>query len=117
MSEIGDWSRVIRGELYERWPKDENGVPEEPVHLVTADNINMSDEVTVNMRHTVPHGLSRGRELRQAHPRRERAGHRYPCPEEQGGGGRRPLQLPGRLRHGKLKRKTRKRGDHYVQTI
>lgn len=49
MSEIGDWSRVIRGELYERWPKDENGVPEEPVHLVTADNINMSDEVTVNM--------------------------------------------------------------------
>ncbi len=49
MSEIGDWSRVIRGELYERWPKDENGLPEEPVRLGTAENINLYDELTVNM--------------------------------------------------------------------
>ena len=49
MSEIGDWSRVIRGELYERWPKDENGQPEEPVRLGTEDNFNMTDELTVNM--------------------------------------------------------------------
>ena len=49
MSEIGDWSRMIRGELYERWPKDENGLPEEPVRLGTAENINLYDELTVNM--------------------------------------------------------------------
>ena len=49
MSEIGDWSRVIRGELYERWPKDENGEPEEPVFLGTAVNLNLFDELTVNM--------------------------------------------------------------------
>ena len=49
MSEIGDWSRVIRGELYERWPKDENGQPEEPVRLGTVINLNMVDELTVNM--------------------------------------------------------------------
>ena len=47
--EIGDWSRVIRGELYERWPKDENGQPEEPVRLGTVINLNMVDELTVNM--------------------------------------------------------------------
>jgi len=49
MGEAGDWSRVLRGELYERWPKDENGVPEEPVRLGTAANINFFDELTVNM--------------------------------------------------------------------
>ena len=47
--EIGEWSRVIRGELYERWPKDENGQPEEPVRLGTVINLNMVDELTVNM--------------------------------------------------------------------
>ena len=47
--EIGEWSRVIRGELHERWPKDENGLPEEPVRLGTAENINLYDELTVNM--------------------------------------------------------------------
>ena len=49
MSDTGDWSRVIRGELYERWPKDENGQPEEPVRLGTVINLNMVDELTVNM--------------------------------------------------------------------
>ncbi len=49
MSDTGDWSRVIRGELYERWPKDENGLPEEPVRLGTAGNLNLFDELTVNM--------------------------------------------------------------------
>ena len=47
--EIGDWSRMIRGELYERWPKDENGQPEEPVRLGTVINLNMVDDLTVNM--------------------------------------------------------------------
>ena len=43
------WGRLIRGDLYERWPKDADGVPEEPVFLGTAVNINMFDELTVNM--------------------------------------------------------------------
>lgn len=49
MRETGEWSRLLRGELYERWPKDENGEPEEPVRLGTAMNQNMFDELTINM--------------------------------------------------------------------
>ena len=49
MKETGDWSRALRGDLYERWPKDENGLPEEPVRLGTAMNLNLFDELTVNM--------------------------------------------------------------------
>ncbi len=49
MKESGGWARVLRGELYERWPKDRNGEPEEPVRLGTALNINMFDAITVNM--------------------------------------------------------------------
>ncbi|MBR7038016.1 MAG: hypothetical protein IKI21_02045 [Oscillospiraceae bacterium] len=43
------WGRLIRGDLYERWPKDENGEPEEPVFLGTAVNLNYFDELTINM--------------------------------------------------------------------
>ena len=43
------WGRLVRGELYERWPKDENGEPEEPVFLGTAVNLNYFDELTINM--------------------------------------------------------------------
>ena len=49
MFEAGEWSRLLRGELYERWPKDEKGEPEEPVCLGTLLNHNMLDELTVNM--------------------------------------------------------------------
>lgn len=49
MREAGDWSRVMRGELYERWPKDENGAPEEPVRLGTLMNLDLNDELTINM--------------------------------------------------------------------
>ena len=49
MKEKMDWSRALKRELYERWPKDENGVPEEPVFLGTAVNINLFDELTINM--------------------------------------------------------------------
>ncbi len=49
MKETGDWSGALRGDLYERWPKDENGQPEEPVRLGTAMNLNLFDELTVNM--------------------------------------------------------------------
>ena len=49
MSEKENWGRALTGELYERWPKDENGEPEEPVRLGTALNLNFFDELTVNM--------------------------------------------------------------------
>ncbi len=43
------WGRLICGDLYERWPKNENGEPEEPVFLGTAVNLNYFDELTINM--------------------------------------------------------------------
>ena len=49
MKENDNWGRALSGELYERWPKDENGEPEEPVFLGTAVNVNLFDELTVNM--------------------------------------------------------------------
>ena len=49
MMENGNWGKALTGDLYERWPKDENGEPEEPVFLGTAVNYNLFDELTVNM--------------------------------------------------------------------
>ena len=49
MSDNGNWSRSLPGGLYERWPKDASGEPEEPVLLTTAINLNLFDELTVNM--------------------------------------------------------------------
>ena len=49
MKENENWGKALTGELYERWPKDENGEPEEPVFLGTAVNLNLFDELTVNM--------------------------------------------------------------------
>ena len=49
MSDRENLKRSLPGELYERWPKDESGEPEEPVFLGTAMNINLFDELTVNM--------------------------------------------------------------------
>ena len=44
-----DWGKNMPGELYARWPKDENGEPEKPVRLATLVNLNLVDELTVNM--------------------------------------------------------------------
>ena len=49
MSDTGDWGKALRGDLLARWPKDENGEPEEPVRLGTAINLNLVDELTVSM--------------------------------------------------------------------
>ena len=49
MKELESWGTALKGDLFERWPKDENGEPEEPVFLGTAMNINLFDELTVNM--------------------------------------------------------------------
>ena len=49
MNDQGNWTRSLSGGLYERWPKDPSGEPEEPVLLTTAINLNLVDELTVNM--------------------------------------------------------------------
>ncbi len=49
MKELESWGKSVSGELFERWPKDENGEPEEPVFLGNAVNLNLFDELTVNM--------------------------------------------------------------------
>ncbi len=43
------WMKSMPGELYNRWPKDASGEPEEPVLLTTAINNNLYDEMTVSM--------------------------------------------------------------------
>ena len=49
MSDSFGWGNKLPGNLYERWPKDEAGNPEEPMLLATLANNDMFDEVTVNM--------------------------------------------------------------------
>lgn len=44
-----DWGRSLPGELLARWPKDENGEPEEPVFLCNCKNLDLSDELRINM--------------------------------------------------------------------
>lgn len=44
-----EWGRKITGDLYKRWPKDENGNPEEPVFLCHSLALDMSDELLVNL--------------------------------------------------------------------
>lgn len=42
-----EWGRHISGELYERWPKDENGQPEAPVYLCHCKGLNMDETMLV----------------------------------------------------------------------
>ena len=44
-----EWGRKEYSDLLKRWPKDENGDPEEPVFLRSEKNLDMSDELLVNM--------------------------------------------------------------------
>ena len=44
-----DWGRAELAGLYDRWPKDENGQPEEPVRLSTLSALDMRDELLLNM--------------------------------------------------------------------
>ncbi len=44
-----EWGRKEYSDLLSRWPKDENGDPEEPVFLRSEKNLDMSDELLVNM--------------------------------------------------------------------
>lgn len=44
-----EWGRKLTGELYERWPKEENGEPVEPVFLTHCMSLDMRDEMLVNL--------------------------------------------------------------------
>ena len=44
-----EWGRRLTGELLKKWPKDENGRPEEPVFLCNCGNNDMGDTLRINM--------------------------------------------------------------------
>ena len=44
-----EWGRRITGDLYKRWPKDENGDPVEPVFMTHCIALNMEDEMISNL--------------------------------------------------------------------
>lgn len=44
-----DWGRAGSGLVFERWPKDANGDPEDSALLCSCSNTDLSDELTVNM--------------------------------------------------------------------
>lgn len=44
-----EWGRRMSGQLYKKWPKDENGEIIEPVFLTHCTNIDMSDEMLINL--------------------------------------------------------------------
>ena len=43
------WDKAGAGLVYDRWPKDAEGRPEESAFLCTCGNTDLSDELTVNM--------------------------------------------------------------------
>ena len=43
------WGRASLGGLYDRWPKDEKGEPEEPVFFRRCLCVDLSDQLLVNM--------------------------------------------------------------------
>ena len=45
---VPEWGRHIPGELYERWPKDEDGKPVAPVYLCHCKGLDMDDAMLVS---------------------------------------------------------------------
>ena len=43
------WGKYLYGEIFEMWPKDSDGIPEEPVFLCSCSNVNLEDVLKVNM--------------------------------------------------------------------
>lgn len=43
------WGRADIGELFEKWPKTEDGKPEEPAFLCNCGNNDMGDTLRINM--------------------------------------------------------------------
>lgn len=44
-----DWGKVLPGELYERWPKDDNGQPEEPKRLCRCNSVDFEADMKTGM--------------------------------------------------------------------
>lgn len=44
-----EWGKRLTGDTLNRWPKDENGEPVEPVFLTHCMNLDLSDEMLVNL--------------------------------------------------------------------
>lgn len=49
MEKTSYWGRAKDKHIYDRWPKDEKGRPEEPALLLHCKSLDMNDELTVNM--------------------------------------------------------------------
>ena len=45
---IPDWGRQLPGELYARWPKEEDGSPEAPVYLCHCTGLDMDETMLIN---------------------------------------------------------------------
>ena len=44
-----EWGRSDFGKVYSRWPKDENGEPEEPAFLTHCSGMDMDDQMVMTM--------------------------------------------------------------------
>lgn len=49
MNTGGEWGRTIFGEVYERWPKDANGQPEEPKFLCRCKGLDFEADMRTGM--------------------------------------------------------------------
>ena len=43
------WGKYVSGALFERWPRDDSGEPEEPVFLCSVRSTDLSDALLMNM--------------------------------------------------------------------
>ncbi len=43
-----NWGKYVTGELYERWPKDDDGEPDAPVYLCHCTGLDMDDGLLVS---------------------------------------------------------------------
>lgn len=49
MNTGGEWGRTTLGELYERWPKDDSGQPEEPMFLCRCKELYLEADMRIGM--------------------------------------------------------------------
>lgn len=49
MNTDGEWGKTLPGELYERWPKDDSGQPEEPKYLCRCNSVDFEADMRIGM--------------------------------------------------------------------
>ncbi len=49
MNSGGEWGRTVLGEVYERWPKDADGQPEEPKFLCRCKGLDFEADMRTGM--------------------------------------------------------------------